>query len=163
MNSQVFLSQTRHRDPAREAIYPMHTPKILVADDEEGIRELIADILAGAGCDVVAVCDGQQAWEELHRRQYDLLVTDNDMPCLSGLELIERIRKGGTTMPIIVASGTFAAESIGKDPRLQVTAFLAKPFYPQELLRAVRRALGTGCEVNGRAGWHAELIESSGC
>ena len=81
--------------------------RILVADDDEGIRRLISAVLARAGFDVNTASDGQQAWEALLHEPYDLLVTDNEMPRLAGVELIARIRDAGMSLPVIVASGTF--------------------------------------------------------
>ena len=73
--------------------------RILVADDDEGTRHLISAVLAGAGFDVNAAADGQQAWEALLHEHYDLLVTDNEMPRLTGIQLIERICEAGIACP----------------------------------------------------------------
>jgi hypothetical protein len=67
--------------------------RILVADDDEDIRLLIGDALAECGFEVVAARDGEEAWSLALRNSFDLVITDNDMPRLTGLELINRMRE----------------------------------------------------------------------
>jgi CheY-like chemotaxis protein len=118
-----------------------HPRRILVADDDEVIRYLISTILDDADFNVDAASDGQQAWESLLHEHYDLLVTDNQMPRLAGIDLIERIRDAGRSLPVIVASGTFPVEQVRNDPQLQIAAVLPKPFCTSELLNTVRHVL----------------------
>ena len=124
---------------------PSRTRRILVADDDEGIRHLISTVLARAGFDVNAAANGQQAWEALLHEHYDLLVTDNEMPQLAGMELIERIREAGMSLPVILASGTLSVER-GRDyPPRPIAAVFPKPFDIFELLNAVRHVLQAPC------------------
>ena len=124
---------------------PIRTRRILVAEDDGCIRHLISTVLAGAGFQVNAASDGQQAWEALLQEHYDLLVTDNEMPRLAGIQLIERIRDAGMSLPIIIASGTFSAERVRDYPLGQIAAVLPKPFRALELLNTVRHALQASC------------------
>lgn len=110
---------------------------VLVADDDPNLRRLIAAVLTGAGFEVRTVSDGEQAWEAVCREPYDLLVTDNEMPRLSGLNLIQRMRAVGLHLPVLIASGTLSAESAHDVPQLQIAAVLIKPFRIAELLDAV--------------------------
>ena len=120
---------------------PIRAGRILVADDDEGIRLIISAVLAHAGFEVSAASDGQQAWEALLDGHYDLLVTDNEMPGLPGIKLIERIREEGMSLPVIVVSGTFPLDRMRNDPQLQIAAVLPKPFGTGELLNTVRHVL----------------------
>ena len=115
--------------------------RILVADDEEGIRCLSSLILAGGGFDVNVSADGEQAWDALSHAQYDLLITDNDMPRLTGMKLIERIRQAGMQLPVILASGSLPTASAIEHLQLQISEVLLKPFTTPELMTAVRLAL----------------------
>src|ERR1035438_8912209 len=117
--------------------------RILVADDDESIRYLLSTVLAGAGFDVNTASDGQQAWEAILHGHYDLLLTDNDMPRLTGIQLIERIREAGMSLPVIIASGTFPVERVRNDPQHQIAAALPKPFRIPELLDTVRDVLAS--------------------
>jgi DNA-binding response OmpR family regulator len=116
---------------------------ILVAEDDEGIRQLLFSTLIDAGYRVGTAPDGMQAWEALHRKHYDLLITDNDMPNLTGLELIKRIRNAGLILPIMMVSGAFSVESERKNKRLQITAIVRKPFGIPELCYTVREVLAS--------------------
>jgi len=119
----------------------IHVRRILIAEDDDLIRWIISNTLAEDGHTVTAAADGEEAWEALRHDAYDLLVTDNDMPRLTGLKLIERIRKAGMALPVIVASGTFSAESVRDYPQLQITAVIPKPFHKLEFLDSVRKVL----------------------
>jgi DNA-binding NtrC family response regulator len=112
-----------------------------VADDDEAIRHLISAVLADAGFDVNVASDGQQAWEALLHEPYDLLVTDDQMPRLTGTELLYRIREADNNLPVIIVSGTSPVERLRDAPQVQIAAVLPKPFCLFELLNAVRRAL----------------------
>jgi len=105
------------------------------------VLRVLAAALAQAGYEVKGAADGAEAWEALHRERYDLLVTDLDMPRLPGWELVERIRADGLTLPIIIASGSYADEILRDQAQLQISALLSKPFTPREFLKAVRIAL----------------------
>jgi DNA-binding response OmpR family regulator len=120
---------------------PARGQRILVADDEEDIRLLISSVLADDGFDVNTTSNGEQAWEALLHEPYDLLITDNEMPCLAGIELIERIRKAGLSLPIIMASGFFSGEGVRDYAQLQIAAVISKPFDICEFLNIVRIAL----------------------
>ena len=78
---------------------------ILVLDDDEAIRVLHARMLGRAGHEVDTGDNGDAGWKALQAKQYDLLITDNDMPKMSGEELIQKIRSESMVLPIILASG----------------------------------------------------------
>jgi CheY-like chemotaxis protein len=120
---------------------PIHARRVLVADDDKLIRQLVSTALAGDGFAVNSAADGEEAWEALHHEHYDLLLTDNEMPRLAGINLIERIRNEGLSLPVIIASGTFPAERVRSDPRFQIAGILTKPFGIPELLDLVHHVL----------------------
>ena len=97
--------------------------------------------MSGDGFDVNAAADGEEAWEALQHEHYDLLVTDNEMPRLTGIKLIERIRDAGMSLPVIVASGFFSTEGVRDYPQLQIAAVIPKPFDIWEFLKIVRITL----------------------
>src|ERR1700684_2808285 len=76
-------------------------PRILLAEDDPVICRLLSDVLEDDHFAVDVAFDGEQAWEALNHNHYDLLVTDNQMPHLTGLELIARIRKTGMNLPVV--------------------------------------------------------------
>ena len=121
----------------------IHARRILIAEDDNMIRQIISDFLVGDGYIVSAAADGEQAWEALRRDNYDLLVTDNSMPRLTGIKLIERIRKAGMSLPVIVASSSFFAWDVREYRHLQIAAVLPKPFGELEFLDTVRNVLSS--------------------
>ena len=116
--------------------------RILYAEDDELVRELTFQILSRAGYAITSVPDGQSAWEALNAANFDLLITDNDMPHITGLELVAKLRRKKVTMPVILASGSADFFS-GEDYRwLGVSAYLQKPLLSAKLIETVQQALG---------------------
>ena len=84
----------------------MHRKNILLAEDDADLRDLYSFILKQAGFEVMPVEDGQSALNELQRCRPDILITDVMMPGMSGLELIEHIKKEKELcdLPVILIS-----------------------------------------------------------
>ena len=114
--------------------------RILVVDDDEGLRQLNRTALSLSGYEVDSAEDGQSAWDALQANHYDLLITDNNMPRLSGLELIRKLRTMHMTLPIILASGSLRLAT-PDDGRLPAVTMLPKPYGMNELLEAVKNTL----------------------
>src|SRR6266850_2286293 len=93
---------------ARGTTYPPH--RILVVDDDFDIRQLSAKVLRNRGYQVDAAEDGAAGWEALQTSNYDLLITDHNMPKVSGVELVKKMRAARMTLPVVLASGTLSAE-----------------------------------------------------
>jgi len=108
--------------------------RILVTDDDPILCGIIAAVVDMA-------FDGEKAWEILVHRHYDLLVTDNEMPRLTGMELVERVRNAGLGLPVIVASGSLSLRRASDYPPLQIAAVIPKPFALLEVLNTVRNVL----------------------
>jgi CheY-like chemotaxis protein len=120
--------------------------RILLVDDDIYIRELYTEVLIRAGYDVDVAKDGVDAWTVLNSAIHDLLITDYKMPRMTGLELIEKLRSEGMTLPVILASATVPTEELQRRSWLQVDATLAKPFTVEALLDMVRKVL---CAADG--------------
>lgn len=121
--------------------------RILVVDDDPLIIELNVERLIAAGYHVDAATDGAVAWDILQLNNYDLIITDNTMPRMTGLELIEKMRSGGMVVPVIMASGTLLKEELTQYPRLQPVAMLPKPYTGVELLEMVKKVLGAAVPI----------------
>lgn len=115
----------------------------MLADDEPVILSTITRALANAGYIVTAVEDGQKAWEALERESFDLLVTDQQMPNLTGLELAKMMRQHGRQIPIVVMSAVLESFSAQDSESLRITRFLRKPFSLHDMTEAVAQALQT--------------------
>ncbi|HZN96481.1 MAG TPA: response regulator, partial [Gemmatimonadales bacterium] len=119
------------------------TGTILVADDEEGVRSLVASVLGDAGYTVELTADGAQAVERLRRLGDDvrLVLLDLTMPILSGAETATELRRIQPEIPIIAMSGYGDIEVMQRFSEAGVTDFLPKPFTPDQLAAKVRDAL----------------------
>lgn len=110
---------------------------ILVAEDNLTIRQLYTQILMHAGYRVDTAENGQAAWNALASAHYDLLITDNNMPELSGVELVKKMRSAQIDLPVIMASGTAPANLDG----LHLAAILNKPILLNRLVQTVDETL----------------------
>lgn len=109
---------------------------ILVVDDMEAIRSMINSCLKEIGADRVTMsCNGESAWEALKHTRIDLIICDWDMPELSGLELLVRVRGSASHrhIPFLMLTGTTEKEKVMSAIEAGVNDYLAKPFQPKEL------------------------------
>jgi two-component system alkaline phosphatase synthesis response regulator PhoP len=125
--------------------------RILVVEDDGDIRRLNAEVLAHSGYHVDAAEDGAVAWDTLQRNRYDLMVTDNDMPKVSGVELLHKLHAADMALPVIMATGQLPEEEFTRHPWLQPAAILIKPYSFKELLEMVRNVLRTTPHSAARA------------
>jgi len=118
-------------------------PRILVADDEAPIANVVAMKLRNAGMEVVVALDGVEAYERARADRPDLIVTDLQMPGMSGLELVARLTAElGIRIPTLLLTAK-GFELTGESVRdLPVCRIISKPFSPRELLASVQEALG---------------------
>lgn len=128
-------------DPRPTRTATNHSANVLVVDDEAAIRRFNSLVLSRAGYHVDEATDGLDGWEAARTNHYDLVITDNQMPRLSGLELVERLRAARMTMPVVLASGTLDAEELRRHQWLALAAMLPKPFSIEQLLGTVQEAL----------------------
>ena len=116
-------------------------PRILVIDDDKGICQLSAEVLVRHGYLVDAAEDNTAGLKTLQTHSYDLLITDLDMPELSGLRLVKKLRAARMALPVILASGTLTQLELSRNPWLRLSGVLLKPFSPDQLLEAVQSVL----------------------
>lgn len=120
----------------------MTAEKVLVVDDEEVIRDVCAQILTNEGYEVATASSGKQALRMVSEITYDAVVTDIMMPDMSGLELLEILRSTNLDVCMIVITGLGTFDMATQSDRLGAHEFVVKPFTPDELSEAVRKALG---------------------
>ncbi len=117
---------------------------ILVADDEAHITHVVALKLRNAGYTVLTASDGEEAFELATAHKPDLIITDLQMPYLTGLELCARLRKSvaTSTIPAIMLTARGHALANADLERTNVRLVLSKPFSPRAILGEVQRLLG---------------------
>lgn len=132
-------SASKHRiDPALKG------KRVLVADDEDMIRETVRDVLIGYGCEVSTASDGAEAIDIIGRQPFDLVLSDIKLPSASGYEVFAAAKEADPNTPVILTTG------FGYDPnhtiirarREGLAAVLFKPFKVDQLLGEIRMALG---------------------
>jgi excisionase family DNA binding protein len=117
-------------------------PRILVVDDEQAVRDLLAKTLTMADYDVDTAPDGPSALERLRAVEYDLLITDLKMPGMDGLSVIREARRQTSDLPVIIITGYSTEASAIEAINLGVSGYLTKPFRLPRILAATARALG---------------------
>ncbi|HTJ77778.1 MAG TPA: PAS domain S-box protein [Rariglobus sp.] len=114
--------------------------RILLVEDNVVVAETINTLLTRSGHAVTYAQNGEEAWELLRLREtgFDLVITDENMPVLSGIGLIHRLREAGNKIRVIVVSGHLEPEKMTELKRLKVTDVLQKPFLPNELFALLK-------------------------
>jgi len=116
--------------------------RVLVVDDEEGIREFLAEVLAGEGLQVTEAESGEAAAALVERRSFHLLVTDLRMPGMDGMALLRRARAIAPEMEVVVLTAHGTVESAVEAMKLGAFDYLTKPLSsPTELRLVAERAL----------------------
>ena len=114
----------------------MADKKVLVVDDEIHIVHVVAIKLRNNGYEVVSADNGAKALELARTEKPDIIVTDFQMPIMTGLELTEKLREHEETrdIPVIMLTARSFAISREQQDQLQISGCLSKPFSPKELL-----------------------------
>jgi len=115
--------------------------KILVVDDEKGIRFLLLDFLSSEGFDVRVAKDGKESLEILERSNFDLVITDINMPGMDGISMLKTMKKAGRKEKVILMSASpFDEEKL--EPEIpSVAKHLHKPFKLDDFLGVVIDAM----------------------
>ena len=114
----------------------MAEKKVLVVDDEIHIVHVVAIKLRNNGYEVITANNGAEALELARMDKPDMVVTDYQMPVMSGLELVKELREDDQTkdIPAILLTARSFAITIDQQKELEISACLSKPFSPKELL-----------------------------
>lgn len=115
--------------------------KILVVDDEKGIRFLLLDFLSSEGFDVRVAKDGQESLDILERSNFDLIITDINMPGMDGISMLKTMKKAGRKEKVILMSASPFDEEIFEPEMPSVLKHLHKPFRLDDFLGVVIDAM----------------------
>ena len=122
--------------------------KILIVDDERDIVKAVMIRLQGAGYDVVTAFDGAQGVFMAHKEKPDLIILDIRMPAGNGFSVAQRLKRSihTFTVPVIFLTGSPERNAEEKARALGARFYIKKPYDPEELLDAIRRALEENSE-----------------
>ncbi|MDY0088384.1 MAG: sigma-54 dependent transcriptional regulator, partial [Coriobacteriia bacterium] len=115
--------------------------RVLVADDEKNMRWVLAQALEAEGFEVVQAADGKEALASVAEAEPDLMVLDHRMPKPDGMEVLRRLRAGGSTFPIIMLTAHGNVEQAVLAMKAGANEYLTKPFDLEELKIAIEKAL----------------------
>jgi putative two-component system response regulator len=115
--------------------------RILVIDDEAVIRGLIVEILEQAGDTAIGAESAERALTLLESEEFDLVVSDVVMPGLSGLELVEIVRRNLASLPVVLVTGAGTYDTLSEALARGAAGLVTKPFAHSELQSAVAHAL----------------------
>jgi len=119
----------------------MANPKILICDDEEGVRESLKAVLADH-YELILVESGEMAVETLsHSKDIKILLLDIKMPKINGLEVLKEIKKKSPQVKIIMVTGYNSVETAAEATRLGASGYIVKPFKSQDILETVKKNL----------------------
>jgi DNA-binding response OmpR family regulator len=120
---------------------PNSHQRILVVEDEGDLRQLTAEVLVDGGYQVDVVADGSAAWSAVKLSRYDLVVTDQFLPKVSGVELIKKIHGARMTLPVIMATRFLPTWEFALHTWLLPVKMMFKPYSSQKLLGMVKSVL----------------------
>ncbi len=119
----------------------MHS--ILAVDDSASMRQMVSFTLKSAGYNVVEAVDGQDAWEKSGSRDFDLVLTDQNMPRMDGIGLTKKLREHpkfkATPILILTTESSDQMKMAGRSAG--ATGWLVKPFDPTKLIEVIRKVI----------------------
>ncbi|MCE5335880.1 MAG: response regulator [Desulfobacteraceae bacterium] len=120
---------------------PEPVAKVLVADDDEVFQEILAETVEGAGAQVELVSDGVAALEQLAAGEFDILISDLNMPRMDGLTLLRQVRALYPSILSILVTGFGSLESAIEALRLGAYDYIQKPFMVEQVAVTIRNAI----------------------
>ena len=119
----------------------MHS--ILAVDDSASMRQMVSFTLKNAGYDVVEAVDGQDAFDKARTRNFDLVLTDQNMPRLDGIGLTKQLRAHPNfkATPILILTTESSDEMKQAGRSAGATGWLVKPFDPSKLIEVIRKVV----------------------
>jgi two-component system response regulator AtoC len=144
--------------------YPSEAFRVLVIDDDAGVRDYLEALVSRRGYQVLAFPSGEEALRSLERSRPDLVTLDVVLPGMDGLETLQRLKQRLPDVPVVMLSGHGQARTIVEAMRLGATDFLRKPFEVEELELAFQKALEKRAlkeevaKLRGRARNEAEMM-----
>jgi len=115
--------------------------KIIIAEDEKVMRSMLADFLESFDYELLLAEDGSVAWNLWNAHQCDLLISDVNMPNMSGIELLKKIKNVNQNFPVIIITGVNIEDAEGVAYENGANSFLIKPFKMKTLIDEINRIL----------------------
>ena len=124
--------------------------KILIAEDDQELRQLFSHVLNRHGYTVVGVSNGQEALDALDKDFYDMIISDIMMPVMDGYELVRQLRDVGNTTPVLMITAKDAFDDMRLGFQSGVDDYMVKPINVNEMVLRVRALLRRAQMINDR-------------
>jgi CheY-like chemotaxis protein len=137
-------------NPTDELTMANQKAKILVCEDNVALSGVICFNLVRAGFEVTSMNNGRLALDALEKRSFDLVLSDQQMPMMTGIQLCENMRAlpaHAQTPFILLTAKCMEIDFIQLQKKLKIAAALPKPFSPSELVSCIEETLSVGCKV----------------
>jgi DNA-binding NtrC family response regulator len=121
--------------------------RILLIDDDEWIRDSLQLFLECEGCHLECFESAEQGWEELRKRQYDIIIVDYRLPGMNGLELLERIKGSHPNLKKILITAYRSDKIVSEAKKIGVEDFIEKPFSSKTIEDSLMRLVCAGAET----------------
>ena len=117
--------------------------QVLIVDDSKSIRELLGSVLSNAGFAVTSADDGKAGFDTAVTGNFDLVITDVNMPIMNGLELLKSLRDTAkySYKPILILTTEFSQEMKEKGKNAGATGWMVKPFDPDKLIEVIKKII----------------------
>ncbi len=115
--------------------------RVLLVEDDDDNRELMAEVLEASGYAVLSAASGQEGLKTLSEHSIDVVVTDVGMPGMGGLEMAKAAKAIAPTVPVVIVTGWAERDDIARARGREVDAVLIKPVDPDALTSAVADVL----------------------
>src|SRR5512136_2390913 len=115
--------------------------KVLVIDDEQIVLNSVKKVLGQGDYDVETTLSGRQGLEWALSKDYDIVLTDVRMPDMGGMIILRDIKKVKPTLPVVIITGYANVQSAMQAMNLGAAEYIEKPFMPDQLLKAVNKAV----------------------
>ncbi|OQX25081.1 MAG: hypothetical protein BWK80_17475 [Desulfobacteraceae bacterium IS3] len=136
------------------AVEKLRLERVLIVDDEEGIREGSARIITRMGCKVFKASRGEEALEILEKEKVSIILLDLKMPGMDGMEVLNRIQRKDKSILVIIITGFATVDTAVEAMRKGAYDFIPKPFEPDHLRMVINRAREK-LRLEQEAGWLA--------
>jgi DNA-binding NtrC family response regulator len=127
--------------PEQSLSAAMEKMHVLIIEDDQGVADALKLIMEDDGFETVVAINAQQGIEQAHLRQFDLTISDVQLPDMSGLDVLATLRKKDTKHPFIIITSYLTPEVVAEAMARGAFQVLSKPFLPSEILDLARRAI----------------------
>lgn len=134
--------------------------RVLVVDDEEGVRNVLRRTLEGAGYQVITAANGQDALEQISRQEIEVALLDIKMPGMSGTEVLDKLTADWPDICVIMVTAVTDTQTAVEAMKMGAYDYISKPFNQDDLVLKVQRAIERRALQLKNKQYHLELQQS---